>query len=196
MKRTGACLVVTAALLAGCAPAPVTEVDAGGEPPTTQETKTAKPEVSVPMSDQVTKTDEQWRQQLTPEQYAVLREKGTERAFTGKYWDHHEAGTYRCAGCGQLLFSSETKFDSGCGWPSYYAPLQSGAITTQDDSSHGMSRVEVLCSRCGGHLGHVFEDGPQPTGLRYCINSASLDFAQGAQPSLPTDPQTRPAPKQ
>lgn len=130
------------------------------------------------MNPKLIKSDEEWKKQLTPEQYRVLRQKGTERAFTGKYWNNHEKGTYRCAGCGQILFESDTKFDSGCGWPSFYAPNASNAVATADDHSHGMERTEVLCSKCGGHLGHVFDDGPNPTGLRYCINSASLTFEE------------------
>ena len=122
----------------------------------------------------VQKSEEQWRQELTPEQYRVLREKGTERAFTGEY-DHVFAdGVYRCAGCGAELFESETKYDSGCGWPAFYAPASGEAVDQETDTSHGMVRVEVTCSSCGGHLGHVFPDGPHPTGQRYCINSAAL----------------------
>lgn len=128
------------------------------------------------MTDKVDKTDEQWRQQLTPEQYEVLRQKGTERAFTGKYTDHKAKGAYQCAGCGTELFSSETKFDSHCGWPSFTAPAVAENVDEEEDRTHGMVRTEVLCSACGGHLGHVFPDGPGPTGLRYCINSASIEF--------------------
>jgi len=128
------------------------------------------------MDDKVVKTDAEWRDALTPEQYHVLRGKGTERAFTGRYWDAQAPGVYRCAGCGQELFASGAKFESGCGWPSFDRPMDDTSIEEHEDTSHGMVRTEVTCSRCGGHLGHVFPDGPPTTGLRYCINSAALDL--------------------
>jgi peptide-methionine (R)-S-oxide reductase len=122
------------------------------------------------------KSETEWRAELSPEEYHVLREKGTEPAFTGAYWDNHEDGVYRCRACGQELFSSDTKFDSGTGWPSFFDPMDSDAVETRPDNSFFMRRTEVLCSRCGSHLGHVFDDGPEPTGLRYCLNSCSLDL--------------------
>jgi peptide-methionine (R)-S-oxide reductase len=131
-------------------------------------------------SDAVELTEEQWRERLTKEQYEVLREQATERPFTGAYVEMKDDGTYRCAGCGQVLFSSGTKFDSGTGWPSFYEPAVAANVEVRPDHSHGMTRTEVVCKRCGGHLGHVFDDGPQPTGLRYCINSCALDFDKQA----------------
>ena len=122
------------------------------------------------------KTDAEYRAVLTPTQYAVTREKATEHPFSGKYWDHFAPGTYRCVCCGQALFNADTKFDAGCGWPSYFKAIAPDAIREERDASHGMIRTEILCSQCDAHLGHVFDDGPQPTGLRYCVNSASIDF--------------------
>jgi peptide-methionine (R)-S-oxide reductase len=133
------------------------------------------------MSTTTGKTDEQWRQELTPDEFRVLREKGTEPAFTGKYWKTKDDGTYVCAGCGAELFSSDTKFDSGSGWPSFWEPKNSENVELHEDNSFGMTRTEVTCKNCGGHLGHVFPDGPNPTGQRFCINSASLKLQKQDQ---------------
>ena len=128
------------------------------------------------MSDKIRKTDAEWRSQMTPEQFRVARQKGTERPFSGEYWDKTDAGMYRCVGCGTPLFESSTKFDAGCGWPSFYQPIAGENVAEQVDTAFGMQRTEVVCAACEAHLGHVFEDGPEPTGLRYCMNSVSLKF--------------------
>jgi peptide-methionine (R)-S-oxide reductase len=133
------------------------------------------------MAPEVVRTDEEWKAELSPEQYQVLRKAGTERAFTGKYVNNHDDGTYRCAACGNVLFDSTTKFESGSGWPSFYEPMVAEAVELVEDRAHGMVRTEVRCRRCGSHLGHVFEDGPKPTGDRFCMNSLSLDFVPRAE---------------
>lgn len=137
------------------------------------------------MMSESTHNEESWREKLTPFQYYVLREKGTERAFTGEFWDHHATGIYHCAGCNTALFASDQKFDSGCGWPSFSLPWDSAVVNYHEDRSHGMHRIEVTCKTCGGHLGHVFNDGPPPTYLRYCINSASMVFEKRDQVKTP-----------
>jgi peptide-methionine (R)-S-oxide reductase len=148
-------------------------------------TACAREEVS--MTNKVVKTDQEWQEQLSDEQYHVTRRKGTERPFTGKYWDHKAVGIYSCVCCQQDLFLSDTKFDSGCGWPSYFKPVDDQVIIEKSDTSHGMIRTEVLCSKCDAHLGHVFPDGPPPTGLRYCINSAAIHFRNAETPSAEKD---------
>lgn len=152
--------IIPLVLLAGC----------------TAATSALQPQRKASVRFKVVKSDAEWKKLLSPESYDVLRHAGTETAFTGKYWNNHEAGIYVCAGCGQELFSSKTKFESGTGWPSFFEPIAKGRVLEQNDDAFGMHRTEVLCSRCGGHLGHVFDDGPKPTGLRYCMNSAALAF--------------------
>lgn len=144
----------------------------GGTPPAA----VPGPGEGVDVSERVVKTEEEWKRELSPQAFQVLREKGTERAFTGRYWDHKEPGTYVCAACGLPLFRSAEKYDSGTGWPSFWRPIDPSHVGTEEDRSFFMTRTEVHCARCGGHLGHVFDDGPEPTGLRYCLNSVSLDF--------------------
>jgi peptide-methionine (R)-S-oxide reductase len=172
--------LVAIAAGAGDKPAPApkpAEATATEKAPSTPKASVAPQAAQAPGTpEKLVKTDAEWRKQLTPEQFHVLREAGTERAFTGKLWNNHEAGTYRCAACGQPLFSSDTKFESGTGWPSFWQPLAPSSVELHEDNSWLMSRTEVVCSRCGGHLGHVFPDGPEPTGQRYCMNSAALTF--------------------
>ena len=179
VRFTGASLVCL--LVAGCRNADSghsSEQAVAGQTPEVKETD-MKPE-------RVENQDE-LKKKLTPEQYYVCIQKGTERPFANKYWNNHAAGTYRCAVCGQELFVSDTKFDSGSGWPSFYKPAKDAAVSQEQDRTHGMVRTEVTCSKCGAHLGHVFDDGPRPTGLRYCINSASLDFKEKQASSQPAD---------
>lgn len=174
------CVILLLVSLAGC--------DRTAPPPArpSPDTESTQTEAASPHEFPMKKSDEQWKAQLTPEQFRILREKDTEAPFTGKYDHFFEDGLYRCAGCEQPLFRSQTKFDSGCGWPAFYNAIE-GAVLTSKDDSFGMQRDELLCSRCGGHLGHVFNDGPPPTGLRYCINSASLIFEPAGQAAPPPE---------
>ena len=169
--RTVLVMAILSMLALGCKRPHVVQAADTQPPPTPPPTKTTNA-----MTTKVVKTDEEWKKQLTPEQYKVLRKKGTERAFTGPNWNNKEKGTYKCAACGQELFSSDHKFDSGTGWPSYWQPIESKAVATEEDNTLSTKRTEVLCSRCNGHLGHVFDDGPKPTGLRYCINGYAMTF--------------------
>lgn len=175
-------MIVPSVVLAACdshAPA----ASSAPAPATARSDQPDEPAMKIEIKkDKVVRTEAEWKQALTPEQFHIMREKGTERAFSGKYWDTTEPGVYKCAGCGQVLFSSTSKFDSHCGWPSFDRALADGTITETRDTTFGMERVEVTCTRCGAHLGHIFDDGPTETGMRYCINSASIELQKMEKP--------------
>jgi peptide-methionine (R)-S-oxide reductase len=178
MRTVTLCLPVVLALITSCAePSPPAAPLAAAAPSPSPAIAAATGATPMPApGDKVVRSEAEWRRILTPEQFRVMREKGTERAFTGRYWDTTTPGTYKCAACGTPIFRSDAKFESGCGWPSFFEPLDGARLTETKDTSFGTTRTEITCARCGAHLGHVFDDGPPPTGLRYCINSVSIDL--------------------
>ena len=179
--RTACCLLIAAVCLAGCGDTPAPKTSAPRSDVDLSDIPVSVDGEEAVIVEKLERSEAEWRKVLTPEQYYILREKGTERAGTGDLLHTKDDGVYKCAGCGLALFRSDGKFDSGCGWPSFFEPLAGAHITETRDATHGMVRTEITCSRCGGHLGHVFTDGPEPTGLRYCVNSVSIDFEKQPQ---------------